>query len=98
MPEPSRPQPNKRAPRSSYRLPTRSNGSIRKSSLGRAAGFARDDPPVAKLEKLEALLARAAPPDEDVAFLADLLSMQASGRNPLPDLSPPRNRNQMSPC
>src|SRR6516164_8085509 len=37
--------------------------------LGRAAGFARDDPPAAKLEKLEALLARTAPPDEDVAFL-----------------------------
>ena len=36
--------------------------------LGRAAGFARDDPPAAKLEKLEALLARAAPPEEDVAL------------------------------
>ena len=45
--------------------------------LGRAAGFARDDPPAARLEKLEALLARAAPPDEDVAFLADLLSLPA---------------------
>ena len=45
--------------------------------LGRAAGFARDDTPAAKLEKLEALLARAAPPDEDVAFLADLLSLPA---------------------
>ena len=42
--------------------------------LGRAAGFARDDPPASKLEKLEALLARAAPPDEDVAILADLMS------------------------
>src|SRR5262249_39464640 len=39
--------------------------------LGRAAGFARDDAPAAKLEKLEALLARASPQDEDVAFLAD---------------------------
>src|SRR6266849_4144950 len=28
--------------------------------LGRASGFARDDPPVARLEKLEAVLARAA--------------------------------------
>ena len=55
--------------------------------LGRAAGFARDDPPAAKLEKLEALLARAAPPDEDVAFLADLLSLPASERHPLPNLS-----------
>jgi len=39
--------------------------------LSRASGFASDDMPAAKLEKLEALLARAAPPDEDVAFLAD---------------------------
>src|ERR1700738_3904703 len=56
--------------------------------LGRASGFARDDAPAAKLEKLEALLARAAPPDEDVAFLADLLSFPASERHPLPNLSP----------
>src|SRR6202007_3081711 len=34
--------------------------------LERASGFARDDMPAAKLEKLETLLARAAPPDEDV--------------------------------
>src|SRR6516165_9522430 len=37
--------------------------------LGRAAGFAREDLPAVKLEKLEALLAHAAAPDEDVAFL-----------------------------
>jgi hypothetical protein len=43
--------------------------------LGRAAGFSRDDLPASRLEKLEAVLARAAPPDEDVAFLADLLSL-----------------------
>src|SRR5947209_6817808 len=54
--------------------------------FGRASGFARDDPPPAKLEKLEALLARAAPPGEDVAFLADLLSLPASERHPLPNL------------
>jgi predicted ATPase len=62
--------------------------------LGRAAGFARDDPPAAKLEKLEAVLARAAPPDEDVAFLADLLSLPVSGRHPLPDLSPQRKKER----
>src|SRR5439155_17798870 len=43
--------------------------------LGRASGFASDDPPDCRLEKLEALLARAAPPDEDVALLAELLSL-----------------------
>jgi DNA-binding winged helix-turn-helix (wHTH) protein len=62
--------------------------------LGRAAGFARDDPTAAKLEKLEALLARAAPPDEDVALLADLLSLPASERHPLPDLSPQRKKER----
>ena len=35
--------------------------------LGHAAGFVHDDGPAARLEKLEAVLARAAPPDEDVA-------------------------------
>jgi predicted ATPase len=56
--------------------------------LGRASGFTRDDTPASKLEKLEALLARAAPPGEDVALLADLLSLPASERHPLPNLSP----------
>ena len=62
--------------------------------LGRAAGFAREDPPAVKLEKLEALLTRAAPPDEDVAFLADLLSLPASERHPLPNLSPQRKKER----
>jgi TolB-like protein/predicted ATPase/class 3 adenylate cyclase len=62
--------------------------------LGRAAGFARDDPSASKLEKLEALLARAAPPDEDVAFLADLMSLPVSERHPLPNLSPQRKKER----
>jgi class 3 adenylate cyclase len=62
--------------------------------LGHAAGFARDDAPAAKLEKLEALLAGAAPPDQDVAFLADLLSLPASERHPLPNLSPQRQKER----
>ena len=53
-----------------------------------------DDPPVARLEKIEALLARAAPPDEDVAFIADLLSSPASRRHPLPNLSPQRKKER----
>src|SRR5205085_2717442 len=56
--------------------------------LGRAAGFARNDPHAAKLQKLEALLAGAAPPDEAVAFLSDLLSLPVSERHPLPNLTP----------
>src|SRR5262249_37873383 len=62
--------------------------------LGRAGGLARDDPPVSKLEKLETLLARAAPPDEDVALLADLMSLPASERRPLPNLSPQRKKER----
>jgi class 3 adenylate cyclase/predicted ATPase len=62
--------------------------------LGRASGFAGDDPLAAKLNKLGALLAHAAPPDEDVAFLADLLSLPASERHPLPNLSPQRKKER----
>ena len=56
--------------------------------------MAPDDPPAARLEKLEALLARAARPDEDVALLADLMSLPASERHPLPNLSPQRKKER----
>jgi class 3 adenylate cyclase/predicted ATPase len=62
--------------------------------LGRAADFASEGSPADRLEKLEALLARAAPPDQDVAFLADLLSLPASERHPLPNLSPQRKKER----
>jgi class 3 adenylate cyclase/predicted ATPase len=62
--------------------------------LSRSAGFANDDPLAAKLEKLEALLARAAPSDDDVAFLADLLSLPVSERHPLPNHSPQRKKER----
>ena len=62
--------------------------------LGRASGFASDDAPAVKLDKLKALLARAAPPSEDEAFLADLLSLPPSERHPLPDLSPQRKKER----
>jgi predicted ATPase len=60
--------------------------------LWHAAGFSRDDSLAAKLEKLEGVLARAVPSDEDVAFLADLMSLPASKRHPLPNLSPQRKK------
>jgi class 3 adenylate cyclase/predicted ATPase len=62
--------------------------------LGRGAGFAPDDSPAVRLEKLEGVLSRAAPPDEDVALLADLLSFPASERHPLPNLSPQRKKER----
>jgi len=63
--------------------------------LGRVSGFVRDDPPASRLEKLKDLLARAAPPDEDVALLADLLSLPASEHHPLPNLSPQRKKERI---
>jgi predicted ATPase len=62
--------------------------------LGRAAGFALDDPPASKLEKLEALLASTARPDEDVTLLAELMSLPASERHSPPNLSPPRKKEK----
>ena len=62
--------------------------------LTRAAGFAREDPPERKLEKLASVLAGAAPPHEDIAFIADLLSLPASDRYPLPTLSPQRKKER----
>jgi class 3 adenylate cyclase/predicted ATPase len=64
------------------------------AQLERAAGFARDDPPASRLEKLEAVLALAGPPDEDVALLADLLSLSALERHPLPNLSSQRKKQR----
>jgi class 3 adenylate cyclase/tetratricopeptide (TPR) repeat protein len=62
--------------------------------LWHAAEFAPDDPPEVKLEKLEGVLARSASPDEDVAFLADLMSLPAPERSPLPNLSPQRKKEK----
>ena len=62
--------------------------------LGRTAGFGRDDPPGSRREKLEHLLAQAKTPDEDMALLADLLSLPASERHPLPNLSPQRKKER----
>jgi TolB-like protein/class 3 adenylate cyclase len=64
------------------------------AQLRHAAGFSRNDLPAVKWQKLEALLALAAPPREDVALLADLLSLPISDRHPLPSLSPQRRKDR----
>ena len=64
------------------------------SQLERAAGFEREDPVETKLDKLEALLAPASPPAEDVALLAELLSLPAASRYPLPPSTPQRRREK----
>jgi class 3 adenylate cyclase/tetratricopeptide (TPR) repeat protein len=48
------------------------------AQLERAAGFARDDPPDTRLDKLEALLAPAAPPPAELTLLAELLSLSTA--------------------
>jgi predicted ATPase len=62
--------------------------------LGRAAGFTRDDPPSSRLRKFEALLSSGTPAEEDVAILADLMSLPASERHPMPNLSPQRRKER----
>jgi predicted ATPase len=62
--------------------------------LSRSAEFEHDDMPATTDWRSSALLARAAPPDEDVAFLADLMSLPASERHPLPNLSPQRKKER----
>src|SRR3984893_257909 len=62
--------------------------------LSRAAGVTPEDSPTVRLEKLESLLFRAASPDADVAFVAELLSLPSSDHHPLPNLSPQRKKER----
>ena len=64
------------------------------AQLERAALFEREDPLEKKLDKLEALLAPAAPPAEDVGLLAELLSLPAASRYALPPSTPQRRREK----
>jgi class 3 adenylate cyclase/predicted ATPase len=62
------------------------------SRLEHAARFEREDPPDEKLAKLEALLAPALPSAEDVGLIAELLSLPATSRYPLPTSTPQRKK------
>ena len=62
--------------------------------LERAAGFARTDAPEEKWHKLETLLTRSSATAEEVALIAQLLSLPANDRYTLPELSPPRRREK----
>jgi len=64
------------------------------SNMVRHAGFERDDDPATKLAKLEALLAHTATPAEDVALIADLLSLPVSPEARLGELSPQRRKER----
>jgi class 3 adenylate cyclase/predicted ATPase len=61
--------------------------------LERAAGFTRDDPPEARLDKLAALLARGTDClDQVVPLIAALLGLPTDGRYPALDLTPQRQK------
>ena len=61
--------------------------------LERAAGFERDDPPEARLARLEALLARGTDKlEQAVPTIAALLGIPTGGRYPRIDLTPQRQK------
>ena len=66
------------------------------AQLERAAGLAREDAPEVKLTKLETLLAATPPSNEDMALLAELLSIPAAAtsRYPAPNFTPQRKKEQ----
>jgi predicted ATPase len=64
------------------------------SQIGRAAGFAHDDTPQAKLDKLDALLAQTSTSAHDAALFAEMLSLPNDGRYPALELTPQQRRQE----
>ena len=64
------------------------------NQMERAAGLEHDDPPTAKLDKLDALLAQTSTSKEDAALVAELLSLPNDGRYPALDLAPQQRRQK----
>src|SRR5208282_3561769 len=62
--------------------------------MERAAGLAHDDAPKAKLDKLDAVLARTSTSNEDAALFAEMLSLANDGRYPALDLTAPQRRQK----
>ena len=62
--------------------------------MERAAGLAHDDTPEAKLDKLDAVLARASTSKQDSALLAEMLSLPDDGRYPKLDMTPEQRRQK----
>jgi class 3 adenylate cyclase/tetratricopeptide (TPR) repeat protein len=64
------------------------------TQMERAAGFVHADPPVARLAKLQALLAVTTPPIEDVALIAELHSLPSADIAPPLDVTPQRKKDK----
>ena len=64
------------------------------SQMERAAGFAHDDAPQAKLDKLDTLLAQSFTPTQDAALLVEMLSLPNDGRHPTLELAPQLRRQK----
>ena len=62
--------------------------------MERAVGFAHDDTPQARLDKLDALLAQTSTSKQDAALFADMLSLPNDGRYPTIDLTPEQRRRK----
>jgi len=62
--------------------------------MERAAGLAHDDKPQAKLDKLDAVLARTSTSTEDAALFAEMLSLPNDGRYPALELAPEQRRQR----
>ena len=58
----------------------------------RSAGFARDDTPQAKLDKLDALLRQSWSSAEDSSLFVEMLSLPSDGRYPVLELAPRQRR------
>ncbi len=63
------------------------------AQLERAAGFARDDTPEAKLGKLRALIAEGAAEPDEITLIAELLALPNAAAKL--DLSPQRKREKL---
>jgi hypothetical protein len=62
--------------------------------MERAAGLGRDDPLLAKLDKIDAVLARTSTSIEDAGLFAEMLSLPNDGRYPPLDPDPARHRQR----
>jgi len=62
--------------------------------MERAAGLAREDDAKARLDKLDALLAKSSTSPDDATLLADMLSLPNDGRYPTLELAPQQRRQK----